>query len=36
MTTRFGIRALCGAVAATFFLGLAHPTLVHDQPQWVR
>jgi hypothetical protein len=36
MTTRFGIRGLCGAVAAALFLGLAHPALAADQPQWVR
>jgi hypothetical protein len=36
MTTRFGVRGLCGAVAAALFLGFAHPTLAHDQPQWVR
>jgi hypothetical protein len=35
-TTRFGIRGLCGAVAAALFLGLAHSALASDQPQWVR
>jgi hypothetical protein len=35
-TTRFGIRGLCGAVAAALFLGLVHPALAGDQPQWVR
>lgn len=35
-TTRFGIRGLCGAVAAALFLGLAHPALAWHQPQWVR
>jgi hypothetical protein len=34
-TTRFDIR-LRGAFAAALFLGLAHPALAWDQPQWVR
>jgi Beta-propeller repeat len=34
--TLFGIRGLCGALAVALFLGLAHPALTADQPQWVQ
>jgi hypothetical protein len=34
--TLFGIRGLCGALAAALFLGLAHPAHTADQPQWVQ
>ncbi len=36
MTTWFGRRGLCGAVAAAVFLGLAHSAPAQDQSQWVR
>jgi hypothetical protein len=35
-TAWFGRRGLCRALAAALFLGLAHPALADDQPQWVR
>jgi hypothetical protein len=33
---RVRIRALCGALAAALWLGLAHPAGAWSQPQWVR